>query len=391
MLDTTAPVESPGTESPGTESPVAASPVEGPAPAGMAGSHGMPDGPNQGVIEEARRRQRQRRVRGVLGGLAALAGVGALVAALGAGGDPAPGSRHTIPAPRADVARAAASGAGFAIRLSPSLDGGQEGWCVAVEEPAGAGIAGGGCGMLPVRSTPIAFQVSGGSARTRKESIVAITTPQVAAVMVDGKRLPTVVPTGLLYGLRAVRIVMPLAVHRSRHGRLGVSVPAEPTLTPLDAQGRPIAQHVLRKPGSPAAPHAPGDAGRPPCSLRAQGLAGVAAQWSHVAGAVRPYPGALVGRAYVSCVDVEYSLDHWPLDAAILLDAAHPGARPAAIPGLRSVAGEPAYNNGEGDFKGDVTATRIPHAWLVVAGGRSLRQRIVLLRHLAAAVTLPAG
>jgi hypothetical protein len=178
---------------------------------------------------------------------------------------------------------------------------------------------------------------------------------------------------------------------RSRHGRLGVSVPTEPTLDPLDAQGRRIAQRVRRQPVASVAPLAPGDAGRPPCTLRAQGLAGSVAQWSHVAGAVRPYPGALVGRAYVSCVDVEYSLDHWPLDAAILLDAAHPGARPAAIPGLNSVVGEPAYSNGKGDFKGEVTATRVPHAWLVVAGGRSMGQRIALLRHLVATVALPTG
>jgi hypothetical protein len=111
-------------------------------------------------------------------------------------------------------------------------------------------------------------------------------------------------------------------------------------------------------------------------------------QWSHLASAIRPFPGKLVGRAFFSCIDTEYYLQHWPLDAAILLDAAHPGVPPAAIPGLTAVAGQRGYFNGPGDFKGELTATRFANAWLVVAGGSSLAQRIDVLRHLTPTVKL---
>ena len=99
-----------------------------------------------------------------------------------------------------------------------------------------------------------------------------------------------------------------------------------------------------------------------------------------VAPAIRALPGQLVGRAFFSCIDTEYYLRGWPLDAAILLDAAKPGATPAAIPGLTPVKGEHAYFNGPGDFKGELIATRYGNAWLIVAGGSGLAQRVHVLR-----------
>jgi hypothetical protein len=80
------------------------------------------------------------------------------------------------------------------------------------------------------------------------------------------------------------------------------------------------------------------------------------------------------------------TLLHWPLDAAILLDAAHPGAIPAAIPGLTLVPRAAGFFNGPGDFKGELTATRHGNTWLVVAGGSNLAQRIEILRHLTPTV-----
>ena len=44
--------------------------------------------------------------------------------------------------------------------------------------------------------------------------------------------------------------------------------------------------------------------------------------------------------------------------------------------------------NGPGLFKGPLTATRNGDAWLVVAGGSGLAQRIELLRHIKATVRL---
>jgi hypothetical protein len=117
-------------------------------------------------------------------------------------------------------------------------------------------------------------------------------------------------------------------------------------------------------------------------------LPSLAPQWSHVASAITPFPGTIIGRAFFSCIDTEYYLQKWPLDAAILLDATHPGVPPAPIPGLEAVKNAPGYFNGPGDFKGELTAVRRGNAWLVVAGGKSLSQRLEVLRHVTATVRL---
>jgi hypothetical protein len=245
--------------------------------------------------------------------------------------------------------------------------------------------------MTPVTSMPLAMQMSGGSVGTGGYSIVVVSTPQVAAVLVNGRRrVPTIALPGLPYGLRAARILLhiPRAVHpipaRSTPTvRHVLPPPPEPTIVALDAQGRPIPNRVVREPIE-----RPNVSGRGPCALRASGLPGLAPQWSHVARAIRPFPGKLVGRAFFSCIDTEYYLRHWPLDAAILLDAAHPGRVPAAIPGLTPVPKAPGFFSGPGDFKGELTATHDGNAWLVVAGGSSLAQRIEVLRHLRPTVKL---
>jgi hypothetical protein len=233
-------------------------------------------------------------------------------------------------------------------------------------------------------SMPLVMHMSEGSVKTHEEAIVLLTTPQVASILVNGRRrVPTIALPGLPYGLRAARIVMPLRIRISAAGRPVFARPIEPTQVLLDVHGHPIAQGVTPK---YAGLHL--TSGRGPCLLRAGGLPGLQAEWSHVAAAIRPFPGKLIGRSFFSCIDTEYYLHNWPLDAAILLDAAHPGTPPAAIPGLTPVGGEHGYFNGPGDFKGELTATRVGNAWLVVAGGSGLDQRMEVLRHLTATVKL---
>ena len=217
---------------------------------------------------------------------------------------------------------------------------------------ASAGIAGGGCGALPVSSRPIVMTLSMGSAKTRTESVVVLTTPAVASVLVNGtRRVPTRVVPGLLYGLRAAHVVLPVHVIRSPVGEARISCAPEPRLLALAANGRPIAT-------APVIPHpAPGAMSSGPCRLTARGIPGLAPQWSHVASSIIAAPAGLVGPAFFSCIDVEYYLGKWPLDAAVLLDAAHPGSPPAAIPGLDPVPGHAGFFNGPGDFKGELTAT----------------------------------
>jgi hypothetical protein len=348
-------------------------------------AHPSVRGPEQGVIEEARRRQRTRRARLGSALLLALAGVGLLAWAFS--GERAPGDPRGVERASAGAAASrtvAATSGGFGIRLSPALDGGQYGWCVGVEEPGLNGIAGGGCGTVPVETVPLSMVLTSADGRTRRASIVVLTTPRVAAVLVGAhRRVATAELPGLPYGLRAARIVVPFTPRRSSAGRVSFPAPAEPSLTALDAAGRPIASTPVR-----GGAQGPALAAQGPCTLRAGGAPGLRAAWSHVASAIVPYPGALVGRAFFSCIDTEYVLHKWALDAAILLDAAHPGISPAAIPGLAPVPGEAGYVNGPGDFKGELTAVRRGDAWLVVAGGSGLSQRIEVLSHLKATVKL---
>lgn len=284
-------------------------------------------------------------------------------------------------------AREAAS-PGFGMRLSPVLVGGEYGWCVAIEQSPGT-IAGGGCGSIPQRTRPIVSRLLEANERTHREALFVLSTPQVADLLVNGRtRVPTYSLAGMPYGLRAARIVRRLApeVRSRRLSPHSFTPPAEPTLVALNAAGRPIPEGEEGR-----LEERPVVAGHGPCALHADGLPGLAPQWSHVASAIQPFPGRVVGRAFFSCIDVEYYLRHWPLDAAILLDAAHPGAAPAPIPGLLPVRGDSGYFNGPGDFQGALTATRRGDAWLVVAGGSGLAQRLEVLRHLDPAINLGGG
>ncbi len=333
--------------------------------------------PTAGVIREARRR---RRVRVVFQSavLACLFVAGTTIGVVSLGEGDSATSRQP---PRAAIARPDPTEK--PVRLSPSLDGGTYGWCVGLQQGRG-GLSGGGCGALPVRSRPIVMTLGTGSAKARTYSLFVLTTPAVASLLVnDSRRVPTSVVPGRAYGLRAARIVLPVHLVRSPSGRLGLTAPKEPSLVALAEDGRPI-------PNAPPSPRRGINlAADGPCTLTASGLPGLARQWSHIAAAIGPYPEALTGRAFFSCIDVEYYLRGWPLDAALLLDAAHPGSAPAAIPGLWPVRGHDGVFNGPGDFKGELTATRFGNAWLVVAGGSGSAQRLQLLSHLKATISLP--
>jgi hypothetical protein len=86
-----------------------------------------------------------------------------------------------------------------------------------------------------------------------------------------------------------------------------------------------------------------------------------------------------VGELFVSCVSTEYYLDGWPITAAVLLDAGHPGAVLGPIPGARPVSG---YADTV-DFAGaGLSARRVGDAWLVVQGGSGTTQRVRALKAL---------
>jgi hypothetical protein len=380
-------------------------------PSGEAAAS-APGEPNQGVIEEARRRQRSRRIGVSLAVLLAFTGAGILLAAATGGKTPAEVPLNLPPEPPPLAARHAGSTSQpISVSLSPNLEGGQAGWCVTILEENGG--ADGTCGPLPTVGHPLLISTSGWTHGDSDITTTEITAPRVASFLVNGtRRVATKTLPGLPYGLRVAIIHTPLhgsadrlaAVdrrpsdrRRPTHRRLAGTLAAQ-SAVPLDAQGKPIAESRdygavwFRDWNRPASPL------KGPCQLRVSGLSGVTAEWGQVATAIRPYPEQIVGRGFLSCIDTEYYVPGRGMRAAVLLDAANPGASaPAEIPGLRPIPQVPGLYNGAGGpaSRGPITAKRAGNTWIVVAGGgrNAEEARVRLLRHLTVALqaSLRAG
>jgi hypothetical protein len=77
--------------------------------------------------------------------------------------------------------------------------------------------------------------------------------------------------------------------------------------------------------------------------------------------------------------------------ASILLSAAHPGQTPPALPAMKPFAGHAGiFQAPEEDASPtrDMLARRIKGAWVVVAKGKNVEQRLKLLEHIRPAVNL---
>jgi hypothetical protein len=120
---------------------------------------------------------------------------------------------------------------------------------------------------------------------------------------------------------------------------------------------------------------------RPPpgvCELGQHGLSGLTPEWGSTIKSL-PIVRDYVGELFVSCVSTEYYLHGWPMAAAVLLDAGHPGAVLGPIPGARQVQAHPNLI----DFAGaSLSARRVGNAWLVVQGGSGTTLRLRVLRAL---------
>jgi hypothetical protein len=328
-------------------------------------------GPDQGVIEEARRRQRRRRIRVAVAGVIAAAFVGVIARMLAGGASRAERGRGVQAGGAAAVRSSDPHAVAFDVRVVPSLSVGRAGWCLVVEEHGVAGVS--ACGDVPVRSMPFLDILGWSYGGSRQETQVAVTDPQVAAVLVGGKRrVSTVSLAGLPYSMRGARIL----------------APAGSTLVALDGHGHRMAQHWRTTPrqGSVRSWRYPS---RPPqgaCRLAASGLPGVSVRGGEVASAIRPFPGQLVGYAFLPCTATTYYLQREPLRATVVLDAAHPGARPAVLPDFKPVPRARGFFAEGG--AGGLTARRSQSAWLIVGQGSGPAQRIRLLRHLTATVRL---
>lgn len=329
--------------------------------------------PDAGVVRDARSRQTRRRAG--IAGVVLVAGVAAALFTFVPGSSPTrSGSHRNL---RAALRRSDPRGGGLAPRLAPILAGGERGWCLIAS-------GGGSCPNLPIG--PATTVSDGGTELPGVEPITLLVEPRVSDVLVDGHKGRLALLGALPYGLRLVRITF-------RRGS-GVIFYAK-SLRAIDARGRPIGPSVpvWGAGGSEPDPRIrwwqrPRSAPRGPCGIHARGLSGLTPEWGHVATVIRGSTGTIVGRAFLSCIDTELYLHRWPLDAAILLDAQHPGRPPAPIPGMRPVPRARGVFEAPGDWNGPLAAVRRGNAWLVVAGGSGRAQRLDVLRHLSASVVL---
>ena len=336
-----------------------------------------PPPPDGGVIGDARGRQFRRRRR-VAGAVAVVLAGGALLGwASGQFGSSA--RAHPVRGIPRGLLQARERRRLLGAHISPALEGGFYGWAVVESD-------GGGCCTLPSESSSGAAigAIAGWTGDKHEEAATALLSDRVTDVVFDGQPARVVTLARLPYGMRMVKLAFP----RQAHHLFGEGAPAG---LALGADARPIG-YLHPSEGSVLSPvrwwQKPQPLPAGPCQLRAHGITGLEPEWGHVAVAIRPYPGRIMGRAFFSCIDSEYYLHGWPLETAILLDAQHPGRTPAAIPGMHPLPGAPGTFAAPGDWHGELVATRRGGAWLVVAGGSGTAQRLDVLGHLTASVSL---
>lgn len=263
------------------------------------------------------------------------------------------------------------------VQLTPATEGGWVGWCLTTQQGAHKSTR---CPITPSGSA-IAYEsweASGQEARG-----IALTSDVAAAVAVDEQgSIPTAPVKGFLGQFSAALVVIP-----------GTTSPRWPDEFEAISQGVKESSHH----GLGQAPTAPSTSlsatywkspQKPPsgsCAIRVGHLPGLRSRWGHVVETVRPVPELAQG-GFISCDDTELSMHGSSLDAAVLVDAAQPGfASPQPLPNAQPVRGRRRLYAAPG-WSGAILAQRIAHAWLVVEGGRGLRQRELVLAHLRATV-----
>jgi hypothetical protein len=288
------------------------------------------------------------------------------------------------------------------VLLVPELSGGWAGWSLATSYQTRTEGSGSGGPLGRTSTGPILAEESCDESQTGIH-LYALTTSEVAAVSVNGGTpIPTTTNATLPDGLRAVAVEV---LRHNGHPSIGLHCPR---MTPLDADGMPIREAGKRAARLRFANRLPGtkrwtrgvpgehpgwNARRPAhgaCELRATQLPReTSARWGNVATVIRPEKG-LVGQALLSCVDITYFyLGEYALDAAVLLNASHPGAAPPPLPGMKPLAGHPGIFEAPSS-DGEMAARRIPGAWLVVEENDDigLRVPVELLEHLLATIHL---
>jgi hypothetical protein len=338
------------------------------------------------------------------------------------------------------ITPASLAGYSYTIAVTPQLPAGTVGWesliiytrtGASIQPPQSGGTLGYPTATFPVfgggsgpDSCPVCF--ARGNAVT-----YVLTGPQVFAVRIGSQTIRTITSPALPTGDRAavvfipakgrvflIRAHGPVPVLKHPPGMKNVLLVA---VVPLARSGKAIPAQVTPQPDGPPpltwmAPdalshwwplgeftvpyqgpgyHAPTRPRPGVCELAQHGLPALHAQFGHTIAWIAPVPDAL-GEVFLSCVDTEYWMDGWPLQAGVLFDGHRPGQVLGPIPGARPVPGQPDMVNlplGRVPLNYDtpisadspqlsLTAKRVGNAWLVVQGGYGLAQRVQVLNAL---------
>jgi hypothetical protein len=266
--------------------------------------------------------------------------------------------------------------------------------------PHGLASAGSSCGNVTTAGNPFvaANGSTGGVVGAAVASAVYVTTPQVAYVRMsptltvrtradrqlpDGFRVAVAVEqTQTGSGQR--QTPAPVALDRN-----GDVIPTHPNrVRPRDSavfwQASPT--HGVHAPRSPARERPPAAA----CEIDTSALPGVDLFFGEVVQRLHGFP-QLTSRTFLSCAFTEFAYGGYGIQAAILLDARHPGTLPAPLPNSTvarahpEVLSEPAVQVSGTQF---ITGRRVGDAWLVVESAGPLRQRLAVLDSLGACVRL---
>jgi hypothetical protein len=286
----------------------------------------------------------------------------------------------------------------YTVTVTPNLQGGRVGWCVASTVYSDTGGSGGlGCGFAPQPDRAIVAAENGGAGGRnahqyyQTETDVFVTTAAVAAVRLSPSltvltRPDPQLPEHYRIAIRVRQIVS--------HSMIGQLLPPQWRAVALGRNGKPIGlpgseYSEPRLAASFWAGRGPRSAPAGACEiLLGQGLRGTS-------GYVVPHVHAirgLAGRPYLSCADTQLAAARpLGLTVAILLDARDPGRRPAPFPNARPVAGAPLTFNAPplprakargrlpGILDPGITVRRIGGAWLVVQSPGTLASRLAIL------------
>jgi hypothetical protein len=272
----------------------------------------------------------------------------------------------SVPTPRAADGQ-------WEIALVPPLTAGWIGWCSEVVKPSRSG---GSCPVDPESGEPLVDEGWSGSAPPPTAEGYVITSGEVSSVSVGGSSsIMTRSQPRLPFGLRAALVEIPgiKLFDLTRTFR---------SFTLLGNAGQPLSQPrtQFRVDSVPTKfwqrpKHPP----RGVCAL-SSGLTGLKAEWGSVALHAAGRKGIL-GQGFLSCIETEYYMRHWPLQATLLLNGETPGAPPATLPNMRPLPRHHAIMVEHG-----VLARRLQNAWLLVTGGSGLAQRIEVLDGLRAKI-----